>query len=773
MRKNMIFVILLFLYRLSFSQDVNQFISLFQQYNQIRPIEKLYLHLDKPYYVAGDYMYMRAYLTNIHLNTNTLSNIIYVELSDSKKQIIKRTLLYSDKKEFAGQILLPDSLPSANYHLRAYTNWMRNAGEDYYYHRDIYIGKNPVKDPANKDAFDYQISLFPEGGYLIADTENRVSFKALAKDGFGTDITGVLKDDLGNQILTVKSSHLGMGRFNFVPQKDRTYFFTTTSNGVEKDTPLPKTTDDGHILSISQSKDSLYLNIKSAELSAEPIWIIGQSRQTICYAMQGFLNTKDESIILAKNKFPTGIAQFTLFRNGFPLSERLIFIDRGDALTIEITPDKENYGDREKARLTIQVTDEKGNPVEGSFSLAVTDDKVVTPSIGRFNIKGGLLLEADLKGYIEEPGWYFVNNEPERENALDILLSTQGWSRFSWDEIKTNTERPIYPPEEEFQITGKLTNMLGRPMKDGAVIFFSNVKTDLPQTAISDEKGRFGFIGFTNPDSTVIVLQGRSKGGRRTFLDIKLDQPNRKAFLSATPKTKRFVYTKRDTDKPTVEFMKQSTRHKKYDNNIWTIDLPEVKVITEKMKQEKDNFLKKNVFSKKLSREELNDANPIYYEMQKLSLKKDAPMMLILDEVRIDVVDKSWLDFLKLTPASHFESVELVSGTGTSMWGAMGGNVNIFILKTRLYDAPTDRPTPGLIIHKTEGYCVRKEFYVPDYDNPETKNNTTPDLRTTIYWNPIIHTDAEGKASVEFFTADNVKSYSYIVEGIGQNKIGF
>jgi len=46
-----------------------------------------------------------------------------------------------------------------------------------------------------------------------------------------------------------------------------------------------------------------------------------------------------------------------------------------------MVPDKNEYGDREKIRLAMKVTDETGKPVEGSFSLSVTDDKVVSPSI--------------------------------------------------------------------------------------------------------------------------------------------------------------------------------------------------------------------------------------------------------------------------------------------------------------------------------------------------------------------------------------------------------
>ena len=170
-----------------FAQEspVRNTINAFQDYTEIHPVEKIYLHLDKPYYAAGEYMYFRVYLTDIHLNQAKVeSRKIYVELSDAEKKMIRRVLLYSEENEFAGQILLPDSLPAANYHLRSYTNWMRNAGEDYFYHHDIYIGNTATqKQEAPLQDFDYQVSFFPEGGRLLAGFSNKIAFKALGNDG--------------------------------------------------------------------------------------------------------------------------------------------------------------------------------------------------------------------------------------------------------------------------------------------------------------------------------------------------------------------------------------------------------------------------------------------------------------------------------------------------------------------------------------------------------------------------------------------------------------
>lgn len=616
---------------------------------------------------------------------------------------------------------------------------------------------------------------------MIADTENTVAFKALGNDGFGTDVTGVLTDDIGEELLKFNSLHLGMGQFSFTPEPNRIYKVTTTSNGVKKVSTLPAVNNNGHILSVSQTPANIYIFIKSSVLNSESFSVIGQSLQTVNYAVQGVLDVKEARITVPKEKFPTGIAQFTLFINNVPVSERLVFIDKKDELNIQITPDKEKYNDREKATALIHVTDRFGKPVQGSFSLSVTDDKVITPSIERINIKGSLLLDSDLKGYIENPGWYFAGNEPMRKEALDILLLTQGWSRFSWETIKDNP-LPTYSVEDEFKITGRLVNVLGKPIENGTVLLHSNVKTDIPATAVTDNDGRFGFFGFNNPDTTVLALQGRNKKDKRAFMDIKLDEQDNKSVLSSVPMT-RFSSSELSEERPSVDFIEQAVLQNKYDENIWTIDLPEIEILDNKTKQKKRDLASRNMFSRKLNRDDINDKNTVMQEMRRLGKE---PAFIVLDGFRIDSIDSrkdpTWKIYLETTLASNFESIELVSRTGVSMWGSMGEVYNptkgIFILKSRspedmMSSGGSNIPTPGLIVYKTEGYSVRKEFYVPDYNNPEVRNNRTPDLRTTIYWNPVIKTDSEGKAIVEFFTADNVRTYSYVLEGIGENKTGY
>jgi hypothetical protein len=121
-RLNIYFIFSLLNVSLLFAQEpsLKTMVGSFVKYTENHPVEKIYLHLDKPYYAAGEYMYFHAYLTDMQLDQNETGSLkIYVEINDSEKNLVSRAILYSEQNEYADRILLPDSLPSAVYHLRA------------------------------------------------------------------------------------------------------------------------------------------------------------------------------------------------------------------------------------------------------------------------------------------------------------------------------------------------------------------------------------------------------------------------------------------------------------------------------------------------------------------------------------------------------------------------------------------------------------------------------------------------------------------------------
>jgi uncharacterized protein YfaS (alpha-2-macroglobulin family) len=145
------------------------------------PVEKVYLQTDKPYYSAGDDIWFKAYVmvNNHHLLSN-LSGSVNVELIDeldSVKQWIKvpvtNGLSWGDFK-------LPDTLHEGNYRIRAYTNWMRNAGPGYYFDKVINIGNAATNTVFTKSTY----------AYTIINNQQKVNATINYSDIEGSPITG-------------------------------------------------------------------------------------------------------------------------------------------------------------------------------------------------------------------------------------------------------------------------------------------------------------------------------------------------------------------------------------------------------------------------------------------------------------------------------------------------------------------------------------------------------------------------------------------------------
>ncbi|HEY0668818.1 MAG TPA: TonB-dependent receptor plug domain-containing protein [Sphingobacteriaceae bacterium] len=140
------FLFLLFISSFAYGQmpaddHLKKVISQLQQYQADRPYEKIHLHLDKPYYAIGDNIWFKAYVVQAEKNQPSyLSKILYVDLINEKDSI-KQTLKLPVFVGLAwGEFSLKDSLKEGNYRIRAYTNWMRNFGEDYFFDKTITIG---------------------------------------------------------------------------------------------------------------------------------------------------------------------------------------------------------------------------------------------------------------------------------------------------------------------------------------------------------------------------------------------------------------------------------------------------------------------------------------------------------------------------------------------------------------------------------------------------------------------------------------------------------
>ncbi len=226
-----------------------------------------------------------------------------------------------------------------------------------------------------------------------------------------------------------------MGSFDLTVKAGESYIAKVKlPGGLIREYPLPVVKSTGTILRVKNEmeNDSVEVIAGSSAQADSNYFLLGEARGVVCYA--AVINFSQHDLIkrkIAKSLFPTGITHFILMAtNEQVLNERLVFIDHQDNLNIQITGNKPVYASRDSIGLQLLVTDKAGNPVSANFSMAVTEDaQVKTDTANNDNILTRLLLTSDLKGYVEEPSYYFKHTQTAW-HALDNLLLTQGWVNY-------------------------------------------------------------------------------------------------------------------------------------------------------------------------------------------------------------------------------------------------------------------------------------------------------------------------------------------------------
>ncbi len=860
-----------------------------EKYRYEYPQEKVHLHLDKPYYAIGDDIWFKAYVVNAEKNElSALSKILYVELindKDSVKQSLRLPLNYGLA---AGDFNLTDSLREGNYRIRAYTQWMRNFGEEYFFDRTIVIGNSisntvltdvqytfskegrsekvaarinysdlsgqplanrevsyavdldfrsisrgkAVTDaegniriefvntqpfilksgriqtsialdetksvskvfPVKSTSAEAEMQFFPEGGDLVAGLRSRVAFKAVGADGLSVDVSGYIAGRSGDRLTEFKSEHAGMGSFRFHPLPGETYTaHVRYADGSERSYPLPRVMSKGYILTVNNSgEDNLAVNVttNTALPPDSRITLVAQSNGVVHFVAKNKLSGESFTGNIPKSRFPTGILQLTVFSpDNEPVAERLVFINHHDMLKITPVTSKSGYVKREKVKMDLDITDPKGDAVVGSFSIAVVDEnKIPFDEAAETTILSNLLLTSDLRGFIERPNYYFIDADKERGQHLDLLMMTQGWRRFEWKNVLSNAfPSLVYQPEQTVEISGKVTAMNGKPIAGGKVTLFSSAGDVFLRDTLTNANGEFKFDSLYFSDSTKFIIQARNENDRRN-VQIELNR----IPPQLVTKNKNEAMLEINVNRSILPYLRNS--RDQYDELVKygminkSILLEEVKVVEKKpVVRNSANLNGAGNADAIVRADQLQNCfnvaqclqgrlagvifmNGIAYSTRSMnsSFRGPVPMQLIIDGAYVEP------DFLSMMNPNDIETIEVLrSGAHTAIYGLRGGG-GVLVINTKRPELNRDYRSyaPGITSYNPRGFYKSRQFYSPDYDDPEI-NTRIADLRTTIYWNPDLVPDSSGKASVEFFNADGTGNYKVIIEGVSASgKIG-
>lgn len=765
------------------NEPLKAILTRLEKFRAAYPQEKVHLHLDKPYYATGESIWFKAYVVTAEAHElSELSKILNVELINEKDSISQSLRLPLTKGITWGDIPLPDSLRAGNYRIRAYTNYMRNFGDEYFFDNTIQIGNSldsstltaKNKKPAVTSlSSQTDVQFFPEGGNQVYGIRSKIAFKALGADGLGRDVSGYLSDKQGKKVLEFKSEYAGMGVFSLQQQEGQHYTATVRfPDGSEKTLPLPKALDQGFVLAAS-NLDSNYLQVK---ISASPAMIVAggqftlvaQSNSAVKFVSANQLNNAVFSSRIPKNRFSSGILQLTLFdQQNQPVAERLVFINRNDLLKVRIKGAKTSAS-RKKMKIELDVQAPSGKPVFGSLSISVTDAaKVPVDTDKERTILNNLLLTSDLKGYVEQPNHYFNDVNEQKIRELDNLMMTQGWRRFTWKNILAgNFPQLIYKPEAGIDISGRITQGK-KPVAGGKVTLLSSKENLFIIDTLTDNDGRFVFKDLVFPDSTRFVVQARTAKDKK-FVDIKLDH----ILPQQIHKNKNTPETQAEVNKKLAAYLKNNRSQFEETRRRFN-QLAEVKIVRRVERKVKGSANIAASADAIITGEELENGITLDQVLQgriagimvrngaaMLMRSRHAAMSIILDGVRMPA------NSLSDIYTHEIEAVEVLKGATASIYGAPGG---VLIITTKFAAGKPVYPlyTAGLITFMPKAYASAREFYMPNYDAPAT-NPQTADLRSTIFWHPNIIVK-DGKAAFEYFNADGKGLYKITIEGINGN----
>ncbi len=112
----------------------------FDTYQKEYPVEKAYLQLDKHTYTLGEDLWFSAYLIAGSAQIpSPLSSTLYVDLFDGDGLLLEQRIVRLENGRGKGDFELPQFGKPGKYRIKAYTSWMRNFGEEYFYTGEISV----------------------------------------------------------------------------------------------------------------------------------------------------------------------------------------------------------------------------------------------------------------------------------------------------------------------------------------------------------------------------------------------------------------------------------------------------------------------------------------------------------------------------------------------------------------------------------------------------------------------------------------------------------
>lgn len=671
----------------------------FLGYSENVPREEIFIHTDRNAFIAGEDLWFNVYLIDRNgLKPALTSRIVYFEVLNPENRPVVQKRILIDNGFGPGQIVLPDTLSSGIYTIRAYTSWMKNFLPENCFRKDI-----KIYNSFSKKAFVGKVNaVYPSGKQISNLNERTIAGLKINVDNLKADIVEI-----------------------FVITDERWR---------------------------AQNGNLFYLFI--------------QTHGIIDFVSPESLNEDNTKISISKKLLTAGINQITVFDSkGKPVSERYIY-----------TPDKKEQ------ILNLQSPD--SSYVRNKISLDLNLAKEIASTVNMTNLSISVAPETDdaedidLNDYMvfgSEFGlfpWQFIKGRKLKElptEVIDSLLLTLKSNWIDWETVLSG-DLPLFKfktENEDHYLFGKLLSDDQKPVGSGEYLLLSTPGKEATfQYSKTDEEGNFNFSIHIDHGLKDLIIQ-TDKVAKNQI--IKFESSFSEKYLPIEKLIDSIV-------KPIPPYISQWSVNyqvrKIYESSSLGAPLaPAIPPIESKrfyglpderlimadyiklpVMQEVFFELVHGVFLKsKKSEFEISVSDPVSNKKYDVApgmmidgvIIKDPSLIGNMDPEIVEKIDVVWKRYF-IGDYLFYGMVNIITKSADFSSVVLPGNV------VRL---------PYKVIEPVAS------FSSPDYSVTAKINKRIPDFRNTLYWNPSVKADKEGKARIEFWTSDNISNYIINIQG--------
>lgn len=658
----------------------------------------------------------------------------------------------------------------------------------------------------NQDYLDFQ--FFPESGDLVHGLSSTVGFKVLDAHGKGKQVNGSIIGLNGKILTGFKSNELGMGKFTLNNVDSLQNYFAQIPSSSARDLllnyPLPRIKKQGSVLSLTRMENNIKVQVTTTNRNLDSTFLKISSRGQHFYQVSGRFVRGMLRFEIPQSELPEGVLDIVLFdKFKTPILNRTFYNHNTQSgIQISIDTDKKLFEQRELTELSVRLKDAENNPIEGSISLLVIN-KNQKGDLQRMreNIVSYFLLSSDLKGKIENPGFYFNDGEI-RLDDLDVLLLTQGWSRYTYK--KPLDDVFVYSPEYSLQVSGKVTAAFSKKEKKKVkltLMTFGEERSFQKQSV--DSLGRFDF--YLEPsygDPLRVLIQSANKTGKNKNYTLTLDQkiPPLVSF--------NHVKTVAEVDKVVHKLVENNLEREQMDEmfqlskGVNRLDEAVVTAykITPQRTKVMERFGEPDVV---IAGEDILEKNEkwsfgLYSVLQfnfpdqvrinrvkgelRAELFNTFPTLVVIDGIPVLHYNYSFIPSIPPSEVKSFEIIEYAKNFSSlykevyprAFWNIPNIG-NVIAIYTHAGNGLYSIIKPvGLLRTTVPVFSPIREFYKPKYDNLDVSDWLKPDLRALVHWEPTVSIDSLGIASTSYYNSDNLGETMIVVEVMAENgEVGY